>query len=182
MGKPADWVRIVMNRETENWLRDLDTANMDALEISGHKWQRFDFRSYRNSEYPALDICENKPDGMYGIIIAEQVWEHLKYPYRATRNVLESLTPGGYFLVTLPFLIRCHPHPIDCSRWTATGLKYFFEECGFDPASIRTDQWGNRDALVANLNAWTRFDEDHHSLENEVDFPVAVWGLARKAL
>ena len=180
VGKPADWVRIVMNRETEKWLLDLDTGNMDALEISGHKWQRFDFGSYRNTRFPDLDICSEVPEGEFDIIIAEQVWEHLKYPYRATRNVLKALRPGGYFLVTLPFLIRQHCDPIDCSRWTATGLRYFLEECGFDSSSIRVDQWGNREALIANLDSWVRFDAERHALNNEERFPVSVWGLARK--
>ena len=31
----------------------------------------------------------------------------------------------------VPFLIRVHNVPIDCSRWTEDGLKFHLEECGF---------------------------------------------------
>ena len=182
MGKPADWVRIIMHRETEQWVRDLGPEQLDAFEISGHKWQRFPFKSYSNSSYPELDICEAAPQGAYDIIFAEQVWEHLKYPYRASKNVLQALRPGGWFLVTVPVLIRYHPHPLDCSRWTATGLHYFLEDCGFDPSTIKTGQWGNRDAMIANLDKWVRFEEGKHSLENEENIPVSAWALARKPL
>jgi hypothetical protein len=37
------------------------------------------------------------------IIIAEQVFEHLLWPYRAVRNVFQMLTPNGALLVTTHF-------------------------------------------------------------------------------
>ena len=178
MGKPADWVRIVMNRETERWVADLGPEKLDAFEVSGHKWGRFPFKSYANRMYPDLDICEQAPDGSYDVIVAEQVWEHLKHPYRATQNVLSALRPGGYFIVTVPFLIRRHPTPLDCSRWTAEGLKSFLEECGFE--NVRSDDWGNRACLEANLDKWVRYEEGTHSLENEENFPLVAWAMGQK--
>ena len=181
MGKPPDWLRAVMHRETEKWVLELNPGSLDAFEISGHKWQRFGFQTYANSSYPELDICAGPPPGRFDIIFAEQVWEHLKYPYRAAGHVLEALRPGGYFLVTVPFMVRSHPHPLDCSRWSADGLRYFLEECGFEPRSIRTGQWGNRDCLEANLDKWVRYDEARHSLENDPAFPLVSWALAQKS-
>ncbi len=182
MGKPPDWLRVVMHRECEEWVSQLRPENLDAFEISGHKWQRFPFRRFDHGSYPEHDICQRPPKGQFDIIFAEQVWEHLKYPYRAAQHVMSALRPGGYFLVTVPFMVRSHPHPLDCSRWSADGLRYFLEECGFDAEQIRADQWGNRDCLEANLDKWVRFDEDAHSLENDPKFPLVSWALARKPL
>ena len=61
----------------------------------------------------------------FDLIIAEQVFEHLKWPYRAAKNVYRMLRPGGSFLITTPFLVRCHEMPDDCTRWTDTELKNF---------------------------------------------------------
>lgn len=180
MGKPPDWVRAKMHEVTEGWIREMGPQNFDAFEISGHKWQRFPFKSYENSSYPGLDICESAPEGSYDIIFAEQVWEHLKYPYKAAQHTLSALRPGGYFLITVPFLIRTHRHPIDCTRWSAEGLVNFLDECGFERETIRSGQWGNKDCMLANLEKWVRFQEGVHSLENDDNFPVAVWALARK--
>lgn len=180
LGKPPDWLRVVMHQETESWVSDIGFEKLDAFEISGKKWGRFPFKSYANSFYPDHDICESAPEGTYDIIFAEQVWEHLKYPYRATQNVLNALRPGGYFLVTVPFMVRHHPHPIDCRRWNATGLKYFLEESGFDPKTIRSNHWGNRDCLEANLDKWVRYDEASHSLEHDDNVPLVAWAIGQK--
>jgi len=115
----------------------------------------------------------------YDIIFTEQVFEHLKYPYRAARNVWRMLKPGGLFIITTPFLVKIHGHPLDCTRWTSMGMKYFLEEAGFDPEATITESWGNRDCVVANFDRWITFSPGM-SLENEADFPVVVWALARK--
>ena len=90
------------------------------------------------------------------------------------------LRPGGHFLVTTPFLIRVHRIPIDCSRWTETGLKCLLVECGFRSESIRTASWGNRACFRGNFPRLAAYLPMLHSLRNEPDFPVVVWALAQK--
>ncbi len=179
MGNPADWLRVVMDAEIKAWVQYLNPSALDAFEISGHKWERLGFKSYKNAKFPEFDICQKPPHGEFDIIIADQVWEHLKYPYRAAQNVLKSLRPGGYFAVTVPFLVKLHPAPSDCTRWSAEGLKYFLEECGFDPNSIQANQWGNKACLIANLDKWIHYDSSR-DLTNEELYPISVWALARK--
>ena len=120
----------------------------------------------------------------FDLIIAEQVWEHLLWPYRAGRHVLEMLRPGGYFLVTTPFLIRVHDWPVDCSRWTELGMKHFLAEVGFPIETIRTGSWGNRQVVKFNLRhrpESVRYLPWWHSLKNNPLTPYHVWTLARKA-
>jgi hypothetical protein len=90
------------------------------------------------------------------------------------------LKSDGYFLITTPFLLRVHNFPIDCSRWTETGIKYFLAECGFDIERIQTGSWGNRACIQANFLNWAIYRPWFHSLKNEPDFPVVVWALAQK--
>ena len=180
------WCRVVMNRETLKFVQSLPCTGIDVFEISGDGWndQRFGFRTYRNAYYPEHDIC-NAPVGseICDLVILEQVLEHVRFPDRALRHSLQMLRPGGWVLVTTPFLLRFHPQPLDLYRWTADGLKVLLEEAGFQ--DVVTDSWGNRDCLFADMTPgpdWTYFDPERHSLANEPQFPIVVWGYARKPI
>ena len=174
------WTRTVMYRQCMQLLDGLGPREMDALEISaGDKFQALPFRSFSEMNYPEYDICTDRLDREFDLIIADQVWEHLLWPYKATRNVHAMLRPNGYFLVTTPFLIKRHDIPYDCTRWTEMGMKHFLAECGFDIERIRTWSWGNRACIKANFKHWARRGW-FGSLRNEPDFPVTVWALAQK--
>jgi SAM-dependent methyltransferase len=177
----SDWMRIVMYRHCFAFIANLGPEQLDVLEISaGPHWAReFRFRSYTGTSYPSFDICSQTLPARFDLIIADQVFEHLKWPYRAGRNVFAMLRPGGYFVVTVPFLVRIHKSPLDCSRWSEEGLRYFLQECGFEDTGITTASWGNRACLKANLTAWRKRGL-FGSLANEPDFPLVVWAFAQK--
>jgi SAM-dependent methyltransferase len=175
------WARIVMNRETRSLVQRLKPENLDVFEISGTTWeQSFRYKSYTPSFYPDFDICKDVLDQQFDLIIAEQVFEHLTHPFRAARNVYQMLRPGGHFLITTPFLIKVHDIPIDCSRWTPLGMKYFLEEAGFPFDRIQSFGWGNKSCIKANFRRWRPYRSCLHSLRNESDFPIVVWALAQK--
>ena len=177
--KTRDLARAVMYEKCINLVNELEPCKMDALEISsGFEWKALGFKSFTEANFPDFDICTQTTGQKFDIIIADQVWEHLLWPYKATNNVLHMLRPGGYFLVTTPFLIKIHDMPVDCSRWTETGMKYLLAECGFPIDKIITGSWGNRKAVIGNL---TRFPKAfYRSLKNEPEYPLTVWALARK--
>jgi SAM-dependent methyltransferase len=179
----TDWVRTVMYQRAFDFIATLSPERLDALEISaGNQWDRsFRFKSYESTEYPTFDICSDTLPRQFDLIIADQVFEHLKWPYRAGRNVWRMLRPGGYFVISTPFLVRVHRVPIDCSRWTADGLSYLLQECGFEAKDIQTEAWGNLSCVRSNLNRW-RKRGFFGSLRNEADYPVMVWAFARKAV
>ena len=174
------WARIVMNQETDRLVRTLDWQNASVLEISGQKWKNFGFRSYRSVDFPDYDLCSGALDEKFDIIIVEQVFEHLLWPYRAVRNVLQMLKPNGGFLISTPFLVKIYNSPVDCSRWTEVGLRHLLAEGGFDINRITTGSWGNRACIRSNWWKWTIYRPWLHSLKNEPEFPFHVWALARK--
>lgn len=134
------WCRIVMNNATNAFVASLVPERLDALEISGTAWRDAGFRSYEHAGFPDFDICRDRTSRTYDIIIAEQVFEHLRRPDRAARNVLAMLRRHGVFVMTTPFLIKYHPEPLDLWRWTASGLKAWLEDAGF--ASVTADFLG----------------------------------------
>ena len=176
--------RVVLEKETRLLIEKLDVTSLSVLEISGQRWRKFGFRSYRSVEYPEFDITADLVlSETFDLVIAEQVFEHVAYPYRAGKNVYQLLNAGGYFLISTPFLQKVHNFPIDCCRWTETGMKYFLSECGFEPQQIETGSWGNRHAARANLRFRESFPRRNlffGSWKNDPTFPVQVWALARK--
>ena len=176
------WTRPVMYDTCTQWLEQLPIREWDTLEISaGWQWKTLPFRTFNEATYPDFDICQNTTEEQFDLIIADQVFEHLLWPYRAAQNIFTMLKPGGYFLMTTPFMIRVHAIPYDCTRWTETGMKYFLAESGFPLENTRTGSWGNRACVKANFNRWARRGW-FGSLKNEPNFPVAVWALAQKPL
>ena len=175
------WSRVVMRRECHEIINRLCPDKLSALEISGSYWKLVRFAQYKSLSYPEFDICRSALEQKFDLIVAEQVFEHLLWPYRAGRNVHQMLRPGGHFLVSVPFLMRIHEVPVDCTRWTETGLKYFLAECGFELDGVRTGSWGNRSCIKANFGGYVRYRPRVHSLKNESNFPFVVWALARKA-
>ena len=180
--------RVIMARRSRQWMRALDPATLDAIEISGSWGHQFGFRSYQYLWHSQHDICAGPALDAEGrirqvdLVLANQVWEHLDRPFEATLNVLEMLRPGGYFWLAVPFFIPFHAAPNDCSRWSARGLRNLLIECGFDPNGIRAEQWGNRHAARRNLEPdWPPvYDPATDDLENDPDFPICAWALARK--
>jgi SAM-dependent methyltransferase len=158
-------------------VRTLDFGSLDALEISGSKWATFGFATYRSAKWPEYDWCGGTLNATFDVIIAEQVLEHVPYPRVAIQNAREMLRRDGLLVLTLPFLIRIHEGPIDCSRWTPLGLTHLLNECGF--ASVETGSWGNRSCVRGNFRRWARYVPWRHSLKNEPNFPVVVWAFAR---
>ncbi len=176
----TNWSRVVMERSQRELLASINPAQRRVLEISGQNWREYGFASYTTAKYPEFDICASTHDGDFDLVIADQVWEHLLWPYKATRNVHAMLPVGGHFMVSVPFLVRVHGYPIDCSRWTELGLKHLLAECGFDLDHIQTGSWGNRASVKASFRSWRSYVPWLHSLKNERDFPQVVWALATK--
>ncbi len=175
------WARVVQIDATEKFVKKLPAQKMDSLEISGSRWKRYPFRSYSSVFYPEYDFCDESSEiSSWDIVFAEHVLEHLLAPWKAVRNAYQMLRPGGWFIVATPFLVRVHNAPIDCSRWTATGLKYLLEEGGFHSRNIKTGSWGNRACVIANLERWVKYKPLLHSLDNDPRYPVVVWAFAMK--
>jgi SAM-dependent methyltransferase len=174
-----------MNREIERFIRSLDCSQIDALEISGSASQgRYPFRSYQTVQFSDYDICTGPlaPE-KFDLVIAEQVFEHVLRPDLAASSVFQMLRPGGFFVISTPFLLKVHEAPLDLYRWTESGIRQLLETAGFSVVS--TNSWGNRECLTADMAPgleWTYYDSGVHSLRNEPQFPIVVWAFAERRI
>ncbi len=81
----------------------------------------------------------------------------------------------------MPFFIPYHAVPVDCSRWSARGLRNLLIEAGFEEDSIRADQWGNRAMALRNLEQpWPPEARPEDDLTNDPEFPLVAWAMGQK--
>ena len=169
----------MINWEVKKFIESLDCSQLDVLEISGKREDEFDFHSYRIADYPEYDICAGPlASESFDLVIAEQVFEHIKYPDRAALHVFHMLRPGGIFIITTPFLVRIYPAPLDCFRWTEDGIRILLETAGF--SVLKTGSWGNRQCLIRDLKpdgGWAFYIPVVHNLKNDLiaDFILGLW-------
>jgi hypothetical protein len=180
---PIPWVRYVMDTSTSELVNRLETAEVEVLEISGNAWKdKANWKTYTAVEYPEFDVCTDKILQNYDLIIAEQVFEHLRYPWRAAINIYGGLRRGGYCLLTTPFLFHIHPTPLDCWRWTPQGMGFLLEDAGFQREHILTQGWGNLECLITHIVDVSNAPgyDGSQPLHSTPHLPIVVWGFARK--
>jgi SAM-dependent methyltransferase len=99
------------------------------------------------------------PSGMYDSAICLEVLEHVPDPLSAAKETFRILTPGGYFILTVPHLSRLHDLPHDYYRYTRYGLEYILKSSGFEIIEILARQGlfsflGHQGALLVLGSVW----------------------------
>jgi SAM-dependent methyltransferase len=67
-------------------------------------------------------------EAFFDVIYSNNVFEHLRRPWVASRNLLAMLKPGGICITIAPFALRYHESPEDHFRYTHTGIMALFSE------------------------------------------------------
>lgn len=68
--------------------------------------------------------------GRFDAIIAVSVWEHLKRPWVAAKELARVLAPNGIAFVCTHQTFPLHGYPNDYFRFSAEGLSLIFEDAG----------------------------------------------------
>ncbi|RUV09765.1 methyltransferase domain-containing protein, partial [Mesorhizobium sp. M1A.F.Ca.IN.022.04.1.1] len=148
-----NWLRI---RQIEAFTAFLEAANRksrDVIEISPgwNRYWRAMCPNYRSVDFPEFDICRDRTDEQFSIVIADQVLEHVQRPLAAAANIHAMTKQGGWAMVATPFLFRVHARPHDYNRWTPAGLKQVMIEGGFAENDVQVFGWGNKACARAHI-------------------------------
>jgi SAM-dependent methyltransferase len=76
------------------------------------------------------DLPEQYPQFVdsFDVVYSNNVFEHLRNPFAAIRNLHRFTRPGGIVIINAPFAWRYHAVPGDYFRYTHTGLVALLEE------------------------------------------------------
>lgn len=172
------WPRIPQHQAWRAFLKEIGRRHCLEISPGDNSYWTTGHKSYSAVQYPDFDICTMTLDRRFGVIIADNVFEHIADPIAGCRNVRAMLEPDGWFMIATPFLVHVHGCPHDFSRWTEPGLVNLLRTCGF--STIRATSWGNRACARAYLRKDKRLPRYGwgRSLKNEPDFPVIVWAFA----
>lgn len=85
----------------------------------------------------AVDViapAEHLPfaDRVFDVILCTEVLEHALEPTTAMRELARVLKPGGYLLLSVPFIYPIHEAPYDHWRFTSYGLRHLCQATGFE--------------------------------------------------
>ena len=70
-------------------------------------------------------------------ILCTEVLEHLEEPALALREMNRILKPQGTIILTVPFFWPIHEAPRDFYRYSQYGLRYLFEQEGFEIVELK---------------------------------------------
>ena len=133
-----NWLRIRQIEAFTEFLQAGGRKSSDVIEISPG-WNRYwktICPNYTSVDFPDFDICKDRTEEQYSIVIADQVLEHVQRPLAAAQNIHAMTRPGGWAMVATPFLFRVHARPHDYHRWTPAGLKQLLIEGGFSEDGV----------------------------------------------
>lgn len=75
-------------------------------------------------------------EAVFDTVILLDTLEHLSDPELALHEAFRVLRRNGYLLIRVPFSYPLHDQPHDYQRFTAYGLSYRLNQCGFSNVEI----------------------------------------------
>lgn len=155
-------------KESEKYITNFKKGkkNLTFLDVGGRKgknknlyhgceWNILEIE--KNIKHPKMvygDICDcpQIPDESYDIVFSTSVFEHIKEPWKAAKECVRITKTGGINVHITLFSWRYHPVPVDCFRYTHTGMKILFEQSnnmkellvGYDITSRRINGKGGK--------------------------------------
>jgi len=121
-------------KKGKNNLKFLDVGGREGKnKILYHGCELNILEIYKEVKHPKIiygDIC-NCPqiqDESYDIVYSTSVFEHIKEPWKAAKECVRVTKTGGINVHLTLFAWRYHAVPVDCFRYTHTGMRILFEQ------------------------------------------------------
>lgn len=162
-----------INAHIAEMLRHAGVTSGRVLEIGGRRFPRHGV--FSGFHYDNMDLvpehasvvgditrCPEIPDASYDVVVSVDVFEHIKEPWLAAKEITRILATGGLSYTSTLFSWRYHPCPVDFWRYSPDALAFLFDglqvvACDFDLAERRRDirKKSKRDPMpIDALGGW----------------------------
>ncbi len=135
------------------------------------------------THYPEVDV-QDMPykDESFDYVIADQVFEHVRNPWKGVNEIHRILKSGGWAIVCSCLIMHIHMYPDDYWRFTPKGLEVLCENFSkIDQCDamgsyriMKLCEAGWRGKLVNNSSI------EKDAMENDKKYWTHVWIIAQK--
>jgi SAM-dependent methyltransferase len=136
--------------------------------------------SYANHDY-VCDILEIPDSVEANVVFCSEVFEHLPDPVAALKKIVELTAPGGFLVITTPFISLMHQAPY----WFQSGFSPFWVEYWANKLNLEVisiDVQGDFVDLVIQEYARMMQTSRFHRLIYRFQLALGVFSRARKCL
>jgi len=130
-------------------------------------YQMLDFES-------GVDLRKPIKGKKFDMGICMDLLEHTSNPFTVAKNIMNSLKPGAYLFVTVPFVWWLHGFPDDYWRFTPHGLSELFKEMETESVFAIVDRF--------NPKAEISVDPDYHPIIPVTEPFSRIIGIFRKKI
>lgn len=146
------------------------------IEVSGHSHKNEYIDVYYDGN--TLPFAENTFDS----ILCSEVFEHLFNLEVMLDELYRVLKPGGFMLITVPFVWDEHEIPYDFGRYSSFGLTYLVEKHGFKvEASHKSTTYFETIIQLRNAYIYQHIFPKKKVFKlifnPLIIFPLTLWGL-----
>jgi SAM-dependent methyltransferase len=109
-----------------------------AMYVDGHVGVDHPDSPHALTSVDVLATADSIPlaDSGFDTALMSELLEHLENPAAALLEARRLLKPGGYLIVTTPFIWVLHEAPRDFFRYSPYGLRYLLEQAGFEVVQV----------------------------------------------
>lgn len=116
----------------------LSAWNRDKIRNNYVSWEYLNINERYKPDI--LGDAENIPceDEKYDCAICFELLEHVKNPDKVLKEISRILKTNGLFFLSMPYMFRHHPNPIDMQRWSSEKIHIELEKHNFKIKIVET--------------------------------------------
>ena len=99
-----------------------------------------DLKNYHMLDFDnGIDLREPIVGEKFDLGICMDLLEHVSNPFLVSKNIIDSLKPGAFLFVTVPFVWELHAVPDDFWRFTPSGIMELFKDMEMELVHMMSD-------------------------------------------
>jgi len=127
-----------VEKRTKSWeVEHYLIADNGSEEEYHDKWREPDFGLDLNKPKSIREYLQKVEGDLFDVVFCLEVFEYVRYPWHAMRNIRGKLKEGGTLYASFPAIYPVHqPVAVDSLRYTKAGIEQIMKDNVFEIKSI----------------------------------------------